>query len=114
METFFELMILDRRIRYNNGVNVRIHWGGEVENSIWMNPDAEHIFGRLIMAFDVVVSTQDMYENCGGDSYSITEAEKCQEWIYSYYKEFRVPLKPRETKQIVHVEVEQMVFLEDL
>lgn len=88
--------------------------GGEVENSIWMNPDAEHIFGRLMMAFDVVISTQDMCEHCGGESYSITEAENCQECICSYYEEFNVPLKPLETKQIVHVEAEQMVFLEDL
>lgn len=41
--------------------------GGEVENSIWMNPDAEHIFGRLMMTFDVVISTQDMCEHCGGE-----------------------------------------------
>lgn len=47
-------------------------------------------------------------------SYSITEAENCQECICSYYEEFNVPLKLLETKQIVHVEAEQMDFLEDL
>lgn len=108
METLFELIILDHRVFFQEKVN--IHWGREAENMAWMNTDVRHLFGRLMMTFDIVVSTQThRFSSFDNDQVCRnTEPEfPLILWMWSYAEETRPRQTPRPTKQIVHLEIEQ-------
>ncbi|KAJ5966087.1 hypothetical protein N7481_012801 [Penicillium waksmanii] len=120
METFFELMVLDERVQFDPGVTVVVRWGREAQKSIWVYGPGipiEHSFGRRMMTFDIVVTlTNYFHGNYCKDTRRITNEEERYQaaQIFGYYKTFNPRVKPRATKQVVHVELEQYQSMYDL
>jgi ribonuclease BN (tRNA processing enzyme) len=120
METFFELMMLDERVQFDPGVSVMLFWGQRVQDTIWIYANGlpvEHLLGRQLGTFDILVIMRNHFHGdyCVDTDGLTNEEERYRsDQIFYYYGSFNSRVKPRATKQVMHLEFEQDEFLPDM